>query len=179
MSVAEGTRNESMSATALRASADATSCLTSNLGWLLGQANHAFGCEVSAALAPLGLGSRGYCVLQTALGGEYTQTQLAGMIGLDKTTMVVTVDELERQGLAARTPSATDRRARVIKVTKAGRRKVDEGRRIVDSVQQDVLDALPPSQRETLLEALTGLVSDRLGTAPQCHPPVRRREPRG
>ena len=44
------------------------------------------------------------------------------MIGLDKTTMVVTVDELERAGLAERQASSTDRRARIIKVTPAGRR---------------------------------------------------------
>jgi DNA-binding MarR family transcriptional regulator len=112
------------------------------------------------------------------MGGEFTQTQLAAMIGLDKTTMVVTLDELERQGLAERTPSATDRRARMIKVTKAGEQKVAEGQRIVDSVQRDVLAALPASQSETLLEALTRLVSDRLATAPRCHPPLRRREPR-
>ena len=56
--------------------------------------------------------------------------------------------------------------------------KVAEGQRIVDSVQQDVLAALPAGQREALLHALTRLVSDRLATAPQCHPPLRRREPR-
>ena len=146
-STGAATREASIGGATHAASTGAASCLTTNLGWLLGQANHAFGCEVSAALAPLDLGSRGYCVLQTALGGEFTQTQLAAMIGLDKTTMVVTLDELERQGLAARTPSATDRRARVIKVTKAGEQKVAEGQRIVDSVQQDVLAALPAGQR--------------------------------
>src|SRR2546423_9929671 len=162
------TRKADLGGGTREASTGSASCLTTNLGWLLGQANHACGCEVSAALAPLGLGSRGYCVLQTAMGGEFTQTQLAAMIGLDKTTMVVTLDELERQGLAVRTPSATDRRARVIKVTKAGQGKVAEGQRIVDRVQQDVLAALPAGQRETLLEALTRLVSGRLATAPQC-----------
>ena len=110
--------------------AESSGCLTTNLSWLLGQANHAFGSEVAGALAPLGLGSRGYCVLAAAQGGGFTQTQLAGAIGLDKTTMVVTVDELERLGLAERTASATDRRARVIKVTAAGRRKVAEGQRM-------------------------------------------------
>ena len=34
--------------------------------------------------------------------GAYTQTELARLIGLDKTTMVVTVDELEAAGLAKR-----------------------------------------------------------------------------
>ena len=59
--------------------------------------------------------------------GEYTQKELAERIGLDKTTMVVTVDELEEKGLAERRPSSTDRRARVISVTKAGERTVARG----------------------------------------------------
>jgi DNA-binding MarR family transcriptional regulator len=100
------------------------------------------------------------------------------MIGLDKTTMVVTVDELERQGLAERMPSKTDRRARVIRVSRAGRDKVAEGERIIDQVQQDVLSALPVKQREAFVAGLKQLVATRLVTAPECHPPLRRREAR-
>ena len=37
--------------------------------------------------------------------GEYTQTELVRMVGLDKTTMVVTLDQLEAEGLAERRPS--------------------------------------------------------------------------
>jgi DNA-binding MarR family transcriptional regulator len=152
--------------------------LTTDLGWLLGRADHAFGSEVAAALAPLGLGSRGYCVLQAAMSGEFTQTQLASIVGLDKTTMVVTVDKLEELGLAERTASATDRRARVIRVTAAGEEKVAEGQRIVEAVQDQVLQTLPAGERKAFVAALTRLVSDRLSSAPECHPPLRRREPR-
>jgi MarR family transcriptional regulator for hemolysin len=153
-------------------------CLTGNIGWMLDQASHALGCEVASALGPLGLGQRGFCVLQTAIGAELTQTQIAAAIGLDKTTMVVTVDDLERQGLAERVPSPTDRRARVITVTEAGRAKVDEGRQIVEAVWTDVLSALPAGEREAFVEGLVTLVTGRLSSAPQCHPPLRRREPR-
>ncbi|HYZ81849.1 MAG TPA: MarR family winged helix-turn-helix transcriptional regulator [Solirubrobacteraceae bacterium] len=153
-------------------------CLMGNLGWMLDQANHALGCEVASALAPLDLGQRGFCVLSAALDTDLTQTELAGMTGLDKTTMVVTVDDLERKGLAERVPSPTDRRARVIKVTDAGREKVAEGQRIIVNVQDGVLEALPPSERETFVGALMKLVGGRLATAPACSPPLRRREQR-
>jgi DNA-binding MarR family transcriptional regulator len=153
-------------------------CLMGNLGWMLDQANHALGSEVAAALAPLELGQRGFCVLSAAMDAGLTQTELAGMIGLDKTTMVVTVDDLERKGLAERVPSPTDRRARVIKVTGAGRNKVAEGQRIVMDVQNDVLEALPPSERAAFVAGLMQLVSGRLSTAPPCSPPLRRREQR-
>src|SRR5262245_10600392 len=94
-------------------------CLAGNLGWLLTQAHFNLVSEVAAALEPLGVSNRGYHVLATARSGEYTQKELAERIGLDKTTMVVTVDELEQKGLAERKPSSTDRRARVISVTRA------------------------------------------------------------
>ena len=60
-------------------------------------------------------------MLIKALEGELTQIQLAERCALDKTTMVVTVDELEKAGLAERRPSPTDRRARIIAVTDAGK----------------------------------------------------------
>ena len=158
--------------------ADGGNCLMGNLGWMLDQANHALGSEVATALAPLELGQRGYCVLSAAIDAELTQTELAGIIGLDKTTMVVTVDDLERKGLAERIPSPTDRRARVIKVTEAGRQKVAEGQRIIMDVQNDVLDALAPAERESFVAALMTLVGGRLSSAPPCSPPLRRREQR-
>ena len=61
--------------------------------------------EMTAALEDLGLAPRSHTVLVTAMTGAYTQTELARIIGLDKTTMVVTVDELEQAGLAERQPS--------------------------------------------------------------------------
>jgi MarR family transcriptional regulator for hemolysin len=164
---------------AVSETAEATgNCLMGNLGWMLDQANHALGSEVAGGLAPLGLGQRGFCVLSAAIDAELTQTELAGMIGLDKTTMVVTVDELERKGFAERVPSPTDRRARVIKVTDAGREKLAEGQRIIARVQNDVLDSLAPSERDTFVAALMNLVGGRLSSAPQCTPPLRRREQR-
>src|SRR6267154_5355249 len=96
-------------------------CFAGNLAWLLYKAHWALAAELAAALEPLGVSARGYHVLQAALSGEHTQTELAAIVGLDKTTMVVTVDELERAGLAERRHSPRDRRARIVSVTAAGR----------------------------------------------------------
>src|SRR3954462_10148327 len=97
-----------------------TGCFTGNLAWLLYRAHWALASELTAALAPVGVSPRGYHVLRAALSGEHTQTELAEMVGLDKTTMVVTVDELERDGPADRRPSPPDRRARISAVTAPG-----------------------------------------------------------
>jgi len=152
-------------------------CLAENLGWLLAQSQFALATEINRALAPLGLSKRSWYVLTTATTGEYTQKELADLIGLDKTTMVVTIDELEESGLAVRRPSKRDRRAHVISVTRAGKRKAEEGQTVVDRIQKDVLGTLPPSDRKVFLESLASLVRDRFGDEVRCTP-ERRREPK-
>ena len=133
--------------------------LAANLGWLLGQASHALKTELTAALEDLGVSPRGHHVLATARQGSYTQTELAQIVGLDKTTMVVTLDELERLGLAERRPSATDRRARIVAVTPAGEAKVREAEAIAERIHADVLAALPERERQALLDGLARIAA--------------------
>jgi MarR family transcriptional regulator, transcriptional regulator for hemolysin len=138
---------------------------------LLNMAGHALSNRLGAALADVGLTPRMQCVLVHALEEERTQIQLAALADLDKTTMVSTVDELERRGLAERRPSATDRRARVIAVTEKGRRAAEEGQQIVDRVHADALGALDSSERVAFVEALGRLAGTSRDPGPQ---PIRR-----
>jgi MarR family transcriptional regulator for hemolysin len=149
--------------------------LSSDLCWLLSRASHALTTELTAALEASGISPREHSVLATAMTGEYTQTDLVRMVGLDKTTMVVTVDDLEAAGLAERRPSQTDRRARVIAVTEAGERKVREAEAVMDRVREDVLSALPATERDVFLRALGRLACGRLSEPVPCSQPVRRR----
>jgi MarR family transcriptional regulator for hemolysin len=87
-------------------------------------------------------------------------------VGLDKTTMVVTLDDLEAAGLAERRPSPHDRRARVIAVTEAGERRLREAEQIGDRLQNDVLSALEPEERRAFMDALCRLVGGRLAEPP-------------
>src|SRR2546423_2739888 len=139
-----------------------------DLCWLLSRASYTLTTELTAALEGLGVSPRGHCVLTAALTGDHTQTELARMVGLDKTTMVVTLDELEAAGLAERRPSSEDRRARVIAVTKAGRRKLRQAEAIGDGIREDVLSALEPGEREAFVGALTRLVGHRLAEPVAC-----------
>lgn len=150
--------------------------LAGNLSWLLSQASHALATELTARLERIGIFPRGHCVLTAALNGERTQTEIAHAIGLDKTTMVVTLDELEQAGLAERRLSETDRRARKITVTPAGRRKVVEAERVVAEVQEEILGTLPASERRALVSGLAKLVEGRLSQPAQCGRSVRRRD---
>src|SRR3954451_13682892 len=79
--------------------------LTDNLCWLLSRASYTLTTELTRAMEDLGLSPRAHAVLSAAVTGDHTQTELARMVGLDKTTMVVTMDELEAAGLAERRPA--------------------------------------------------------------------------
>jgi MarR family transcriptional regulator, transcriptional regulator for hemolysin len=154
---------------------DAEKPFAGNLSWLLAQASHVMITEMTRAFEDMGVAPRGHCVLSAADTGEFTQKELAEMVGLDKTTMVVTVDELERAGLAERVPSTTDRRARIIRVTPAGKRVVRKGEVIVQEIQDDVLAALPAREAKSFMGALERLVEDRLATPAACSRAPRRR----
>jgi MarR family transcriptional regulator for hemolysin len=157
---------------------ETTACsagLQGNLGWLLAQASHVLQTELTAAFEARGHTPRGYCVLTAARGGQFTQKELADAVGLDKTTMVVTVDALERDGLARRVPSSEDRRARVIEVTPEGEKVVAEGTELMAAIQDQVLATLPEEEREALMGALGTLVRNRLSTPAACDRAPRRR----
>lgn len=135
-----------------------------DLSFLLDRTSHVLRTQMAAALAEVGLTARMHCVLVHALEEERTQAQLAELGDMDKTTMVVTVDALEKEGLAERRASSTDRRARIIAVTEKGAKLAARSAKIVDRVHNEALDALPKGERETLLKALNRLVDGHLST---------------
>lgn len=146
-----------------------------DLCWMLSRASHSLLTELTAALEGSGITPRGHAVLAAAMGGEHTQTDLARLVGIDKTTMMVTLDELEAEGLAERRPLSTDRRARLVVVTKAGAKKLREVEKVFDRVREDVLSVLSEDDREVFLRCLGRLACGRLSDPVQCSHPVRRR----
>lgn len=153
-------------------------CFAGDLGWLLANAGWALTTEMTAALAPLGLSARSLHVLRAASKGEHTQKALSELVGIDKTTMVVTIDELEEAGLAERRPSPTDRRAHVIAVTKAGERKLAKAEAVQAQVQAHALNAIPANQRKALVEGLGSMLEGLMADLPECPGAPRRKEPR-
>lgn len=152
----------------------APSRTTTDLSFLLDRTGHVLRTQMTAALAEIGLTPRMHCVLVHALEEERTQIQLAEIGDMDKTTMVVTVDALEKAGLAERRPSSTDRRARIIAVTEKGARVAAESQRIVDGVHEAALGSLPDGEREVLVRALNTLVTGHLATPVETVRPARR-----
>jgi MarR family transcriptional regulator for hemolysin len=145
-----------------------------DVSFLLAHSSHVLATRMTAAFAEIGITPREYCVLAHAMGGQYTQIELATLADLDKTTMLNTMDYLEQAGYAERRPSPTDRRARVIAVTPQGAALVAQGHQVADRVHAEVLEALPEGQREAFTGALTALVTGLLADPAKSDRPVRR-----
>ena len=146
-----------------------------DLMMLLHRTGHALETELTARLAEIGLTPRARCVLATALDAERTQSEIAELVDIDKTTMVVTLDALEAAGYAERKPSPTDRRARVVAVTESGRAISAKADDVYVEVVESVLGSLPDDERTGLVGGLTRLVEGRLSTPVACEKPPRKR----
>jgi MarR family transcriptional regulator, transcriptional regulator for hemolysin len=82
------------------------------------------------------------------------QQELGSALGIDRSTMVSLIDELEGAGLARRRPSATDRRAREVMITPNGRRVLERARGLISEVEDEVLAGLAAEERRELLALL-------------------------
>jgi DNA-binding MarR family transcriptional regulator len=90
------------------------------------------------------------------------QQELGSVMGIDPSTMVSLIDDLESKGLAKRRLHPKDRRAREVVITAKGRRLRDRGRRMAAQVEDEVLQGLSASERRELLK----LLRRALSTAP-------------
>lgn len=79
------------------------------------------------------------------------QASLAGLIAYDRVTIGGVLDRLEARGLVSRTVSPTDRRARVVEITTAGRALLAELKPVVLALQPEILPGLTAEERETFI----------------------------
>lgn len=96
------------------------------------------------------------------------QQTLAGLIAYDRVTLGGVIDRLVQKGFVARETSPTDRRARVLALTAAGREVLDRAIPWVDRVQADLVAGLSPDEQATFIELLTKLTlaGNELSRAP-------------
>ena len=152
--------------------------IRADLSYLFDKASQALSARMGTVLGELGMSVRDYCVLWKAAEQPRTQAEIATLAGLDKTTMVVTCDHLEKAGLAQRTPSPADRRVRIVRTTEAGDEAVAKARGVIDDLYAEELGVLSPEQREAFLDALLTLVTHDgplSAVEPNPHAPRRKR----
>ena len=133
--------------------------LAERLGPLLGRAHDAHRRLSLEALAPLGLGVKAVGAMTVLEAeGPLSQRRLAERQGIDRTTMVAVVDELERLGAVERRRDPGDRRANALRLTATGKRLLARARTAVAAAEEAFLAPLPEPERQRLRAALRALV---------------------
>jgi DNA-binding MarR family transcriptional regulator len=111
--------------------------------------------RIAAALESIGLTPALFALLNVLGAREGAmQQELGSAMGVDPSTMVSLIDELEATGLAKRGPHPTDRRARTVALTPKGRRVLERTRRMAAQVEDEVLHGLTAAERRELLTLL-------------------------
>jgi DNA-binding MarR family transcriptional regulator len=106
-------------------------------------------------LAARGLTMWGYVALnRLARGPAPRQLALAEAMAYDKTRLIALLDALEADGLITRAPDPADRRARVVELTPAGRRRHAATVADIRAMEEEFLAELGAAERETLLAVL-------------------------
>lgn len=112
-------------------------------------------------LAAQGLSMWGYIVLaHLARRPAGTQLALAQAIGYDKTRLIALLDDLEADGLLTREPDPTDRRARTVRLTAAGRARHSAAQTDIRAMEAELLGTLSRTEQDTLLTALSRLAGE-------------------
>jgi DNA-binding MarR family transcriptional regulator len=119
------------------------------------EASHALANQM---LAEVGLSARQAGILTMVTELEpMTQRALGDALRVDRTTMVVLIDDLEERGLVVRKRHPRDRRAFLVCPTDAGRAAKAAAIRILDDQQRRFLAPLSQEERAQLGEFLKRL----------------------
>jgi len=111
--------------------------------------------RAAAALETVGLTTALFALMNVIGAREGAiQQELGALLGIDPSTMVSLIDQLEAAGLAKRRPSPTDRRAREVTITPQGRRLLKRARRALAEGEDEVLRGLTDQERRELVSLL-------------------------
>jgi MarR family transcriptional regulator, organic hydroperoxide resistance regulator len=111
---------------------------------------------------------RSYSVLLLACESAdgISQRDLAAVLGLDPSQVVLLVDDLAAAGLVERRPSASDRRTKLVAATGKGLALRREAVAAVAAAEEKQLAALPPAERGTLHDLLLRVVGEAVESRP-------------
>ncbi|MBV8942654.1 MAG: MarR family transcriptional regulator [Solirubrobacterales bacterium] len=132
--------------------------LVKHTGFLLARMGHVAARRFSERIAELGVTARMWGALNVLeVEGPTTQQFLGKCTGIDPSSMVATIDDLEARGLVERRPHPSDRRAHALHLTEQGREVLGRGRQVARTAEDDLLAPLSPEDRKTLHELLLRL----------------------
>ncbi|MFD7711774.1 MarR family winged helix-turn-helix transcriptional regulator [Streptomyces sp. NPDC059785] len=154
--------------------ADLSDLLTLRLGYLVKHAWLQLAAFMGDALEPFGIHPRELGVLSViaADAAERSQNELASAIGMDRTTMVAVIDDLQDRGLVERRRSARDRRRNVVTLTEVGAACLRDAEQARLAAEQAYLAPLTEDAARTLADTLSVLHQAHAGTGTGL-PPMR------
>jgi len=130
------------------------------LGYLLKHAQLQFFELTATMLAPIGINGQEAVVLRAIDGPEpLSQGEVARRMGIDRTTMVALIDELEQKGLVQRRQDPADRRKNVVALTGTGRDALRRANQAGQEAERRFLSPLAPGEQEMFKKALRALLS--------------------
>lgn len=127
-------------------------------GLLLQMAHRAANDRLAAVLRPLGMDVRHFGILQFLSRGGLTQRQLIDLVGVDKSTLVRIIDQLEDQQLAQRTRDPRDRRAFQVTITDRGRDHLAAADTAAAELGEQLFGWLNSQQRRQLHQTLQQII---------------------
>lgn len=86
------------------------------------------------------------------------QLTLSTAVGVDRVSGADVIRRLERRGLLERNPSEKDKRAKLIKITDAGKIYTNHVRPLMASAQTKLVEPLSADEREEFLRLIKKLV---------------------
>ena len=114
----------------------------------------------------LGTRLKAYVTLSNLREGPRSQQDLCIAMHLDPNNCVLMLNDLEAAGHVERRRDPADRRRHIVEMTQEGRKALAAADRAVESLEEDVLGALSPEERE----ALRGLLARAVAGEPVATP---------
>ena len=124
-------------------------------------------------LSPMGLSVQMCGVLNLLALGPVSQQALGEQLGIDRTTVVELIDQLEKQGVVVRRRNPADRRSYALSLTPRGRTVQKRAKRVFDGAADELFGTLQPAELRAITDMLQRMIAsaDRaLGPSPDRHP---------
>lgn len=102
--------------------------------------------------------------------GTSSQATLARRLGIDRSDMVATLNDLESQGLITRTRDPDDRRRNAVMLNRKGRRELSRLVELVETAQERMFAALSSGDRAELHRLLLRAFEDHTAWRPPDQP---------
>lgn len=90
--------------------------------------------------------------------GPVSQQELGEQLGIDRTTVVELIDDLEKQGVVERRRNPADRRSYALHLTAKGRTVQKRAARAFDAAVDEFFGPLSATERKTLADMLTRVI---------------------